>query len=63
MFCPTANCTYRSIWVANSPEATVSKINTQTMEEEGRYLTRGDAFGNPSRTSVSLSGNVAVAVS
>jgi DNA-binding beta-propeller fold protein YncE len=49
------------IWVANSPESTISKINTMTMVEEGRYLTRPDAVGNPSRTSVSLSGAVAVA--
>ncbi len=49
------------IWVANSPESTISKINTMTMLEEGRYLTRPDSAGNPSRTSVSLSGAVAVA--
>ncbi len=49
------------IWVANSPESTISKINTVTMMEEGRYLTRPDSAGNPSRTSVSLSGAVAVA--
>jgi DNA-binding beta-propeller fold protein YncE len=49
------------IWVANSQESTISKINTETMVEEGRYLTREDLIGNPSRTSVSLSGK-AVAV-
>jgi hypothetical protein len=48
------------IWVANSPENTISKINTQTLVEEGRYETR-DTFGNPSRTSVALSGHMAVA--
>jgi hypothetical protein len=48
------------IWVANSPENTISKINTQTLVEEGRYQTR-DSFGNPSRTSVALSGHMAVA--
>lgn len=48
------------IWVANSPESTISKINTQTLVEEGRYVTR-DTPGNPSRTSVALSGHVAVA--
>ena len=53
--------TYSYIWIANSPESTVTKINTETMEEEGRYLTRADAAGNPSRTSVSISGR-AVAV-
>jgi hypothetical protein len=49
------------IWVANSGESTVSKINTTNLVEEGRYRTRADSAGNPSRTSVSLSGR-AVAV-
>ena len=49
------------IWVANSAEGTLSKINTQTLEEEGRYITRPDHAGRPSRTSVNLSGDVAVA--
>lgn len=42
------------IWIANSTQSTVSKLNTQTMVEEGRYLTRDDQAGNPSRTSVSI---------
>jgi hypothetical protein len=46
------------IWVANSGQGTVSKINTTTLLEEGRYTTRPDGVGNPSRTSVSLSGQV-----
>lgn len=49
------------IWVANSPEGTVSKIDTTTVQEVARYRTRGDAMGNPSRTSVSISGR-AVAI-
>jgi hypothetical protein len=50
------------IWIANHTLSTISKINTITMEEEGRYLTRADGNGSPSRTSVSLSGRkVAVA--
>jgi hypothetical protein len=52
------------IWIANTGDtsgATVSKINTQTLVEEGRYLTRQDSGGNPSRTSVALSGHAAVA--
>jgi hypothetical protein len=49
------------IWVANSGEGTISKVNTQTLLEEGRYRTRADAAGSPSRTSVNLSGDVAVA--
>lgn len=48
------------IWIANSSQNAVSKINTETMVEEGRYLVHPGA-GNPSRTSVSLSGDVAVA--
>jgi hypothetical protein len=48
------------IWIANSSQNAVSKINTQTLIEEGRYLVHPNN-GNPSRTSVSLSGDVAVA--
>lgn len=48
------------IWVANSSQNAVSKINTQTMIEEGRYLVH-PGNGNPSRTTVSLSGDVAIA--
>ncbi|MCR9162451.1 MAG: hypothetical protein ACE37F_19560 [Nannocystaceae bacterium] len=53
--------TFSYIWIANSSESTVSKINTQTMVEEGRYITRADSIGSPSRTSVNLNGNMAVA--
>lgn len=49
------------IWIANSVEGTVSKIDTETLEEVGRYLTRPDGAGDPSRTSVNLNGDVAVA--
>ncbi len=49
------------IWIANSPESTVSKIDTVTLVEVGRYLTRQDGAGDPSRTSVNLNGDVAVA--
>jgi len=49
------------IWIANSQQGTISKINTQTIIEEGRFLTRQDQNGSPSRTSVSLTGNVVVA--
>ena len=48
------------IWIANSGQSTVSKINTVTLIEEARYSTRATP-GNPSRTSVALSGNMAVA--
>lgn len=49
------------IWVANSSQGTISKINTATLVEEGRYRVRPDSAGSPSRTSVNLSGDVAVA--
>ncbi len=49
------------IWVSNSQESTISKINTATMVEEARYITREDSSGNPSRTSVNFNGDVAVA--
>lgn len=49
------------IWIANSGQNTMSKINTVTMVEEGRYLVRPDNLGNPSRTSVNLSGDVVIA--
>jgi len=45
------------IWIANSSQNTVSKVNTKTGVEEGRYYVEG---GSPSRTSVNLQGDVAV---
>lgn len=48
------------IWIANSGQGTVSKIDTVTLEEVGRYYTK-QSTGDPSRTSVNLSGDVAVA--
>src|SRR5688572_1625164 len=51
---------YSYIWIANSSEGTVSKIDTVSLVEVGRYRTHPD-FGDPSRTSVSLNGDVAVA--
>jgi streptogramin lyase len=44
------------VWIANSGNSTFSKLNATSMVEEGRYLTRADANGDPSRTSVALSG-------
>jgi len=49
------------LWAANSSEGTISKIDTETVTEVGRFQVRPDGAGSPSRTSVSLSGNVAVA--
>ena len=49
------------LWACNSTQGTISKIDTQSVTEVGRYYTRPDTSGSPSRTSVSLSGHVAVA--
>jgi hypothetical protein len=49
------------LWAANSSEGTIAKIDTATVTEVGRFITRPDQNGDPSRTSVSLSGHVAVA--
>lgn len=48
------------IWIANSAQGTISKIDTATMIEGGRYQAK-PAGGDPSRTSVNLEGDVAVA--
>ncbi len=48
------------IWIANSSQGTVSKINTFTGDEQGRYRT-GPDDPDPSRTSVNQLGDVAVA--
>ena len=59
--CPDTGLEFSYIWIANSPQGTISKINTETLVEEGRYYVRPDHEGSPSRTSVSLSGDVVVA--
>lgn len=51
---------YSYIWIADSAQNAVSKVNTQSMVEEGRYRVH-PGEGDPSRTSVSLSGDVAIA--
>jgi DNA-binding beta-propeller fold protein YncE len=49
------------IWIANSAQNTVSKIDTKTMTELGRYVVSPGANSQgPSRTSVNLDGDVAV---
>jgi hypothetical protein len=48
------------IWVSNSPEGTVSKIDTVSAMEIARYAT-GASAPDPSRTSVNLLGDVAIA--
>jgi hypothetical protein len=49
------------LWAANSEQGTITKMDTKTVTEVGRYIVRPDSNGSPSRTSVSLSGHVAVA--
>ncbi|HLT36946.1 MAG TPA: hypothetical protein VK034_11695 [Enhygromyxa sp.] len=50
------------IWIANSTEGTVSKVDTETAIELARYATGpGPDNPDPSRTSVNLFGDVAIA--
>jgi DNA-binding beta-propeller fold protein YncE len=49
----------RYIWISNSPDGTVSKINTQTGVEEARFIA-GPGQADPSRTSVNLLGDAVV---
>ncbi len=51
------NTTFPYIWVANSGEGTISKLDVNTGEELGRYRT-GPSNGSPSRTTVDQDGNV-----
>ncbi|MCA9685689.1 MAG: hypothetical protein KC457_26165, partial [Myxococcales bacterium] len=48
------------IWVANSPQGTVSKIDTQMATEVARYNSGPAGATDPSRTSVSGNGKFAV---
>jgi streptogramin lyase len=57
--CDDAEFSY--VWISNSSQNSVTKLNTRTMVEEGRYWTRPDQGGSPSRTSVSVDGR-AVAI-
>ncbi|MEZ4428346.1 MAG: hypothetical protein R3A51_11735 [Nannocystaceae bacterium] len=54
------NLLFANIWISNSPQGTVSKIDTETMVEVARYYTAPSQAGDPSRTSVNLQGDVAV---
>lgn len=45
------------IWIANSPQSAVAKVDTTTFEELGRYAS---GSGDPSRTSVNGAGDVYV---
>jgi hypothetical protein len=61
------DCDLSYLWVADHSSNTsrepnsILKINTKTLQVEGRFLTRPDGGGNPSRTSVNLVGDVVVA--
>ncbi len=58
----TASTTLPFIWVPNSNQGTVSKVDTSTGRELGRYRTcPSNLYGNPSRTTVDLYGNCWVA--
>jgi streptogramin lyase len=48
----------RVIWIANSGQGTVSKIDTTTNEELGRYYTDPGQMGDPSRSTVNPHGDV-----
>ena len=53
--------TFDYIWIANTSQGTVSKINTMNGMEEGRYYTHPNpGQAQPSRTSVNQYGDVAV---
>jgi streptogramin lyase len=51
---------YHFIWVPNSNLGTISKVDTVTGKEIGRYRVNSDSThgGNPSRTTVDLNGDV-----
>ena len=51
----------RYVYVANSGDGTVSKIDPVTFKEVARYCTAPGCAADPSRTSVSLDGNVGIA--
>ncbi|MCA9681167.1 MAG: hypothetical protein KC457_03160 [Myxococcales bacterium] len=48
------------IWIANSTEGTVSKIDTVSTIEEGRFIVTDNPAQQPSRTSVNQFGDMAV---
>ena len=45
------------IWVPNQNEGSISKVDTRTGREIGRYRVGGGTGANPSRTTVDLQGN------
>ncbi len=60
---PEGDADFSFIWISNSEEGTVSKIDTKTGTELGRYYASpAGPEGDPSRTSVNLEGDVVVSV-
>lgn len=53
----SSSSSFPFIWVPNSNEGTVSKVDTLTGLELARYKTSNLTYGNPSRTTVDLEGN------
>ncbi|KIG15210.1 Methionine ABC transporter ATP-binding protein [Enhygromyxa salina] len=62
---PGGEIEFSNIWIANSPDGTISKIDTLSATEIGRFQVTPQPANNvlvgPSRTSVSLYGDMAVA--
>jgi len=56
----TVNTLLRYVWVPNSIDGTISKIDSFTQVEVGRYNVGLSAASDPSRTSVDLAGNMFV---
>ncbi|MCP4675003.1 MAG: hypothetical protein GY854_05760 [Deltaproteobacteria bacterium] len=50
----------KNLWIANEGEGTVSKVDTELIEETGRYRVGMTLDPSPSRTSVDLAGDVFV---
>ncbi len=53
------NFDFSYIWIANSSQGTVSKIDTTTLKEVGRYRTDDVQNSSPSRTAVNVDGRFA----
>jgi cysteine-rich repeat protein len=47
------------IWIANSPQGTVSKVDTVLLQEVGRFYTDTAVNSSPSRTAVNVDGRFA----
>jgi hypothetical protein len=52
---------FSNVWVADTNGSTVLKVDTRTLTERARYHTHATPTAMPSRTSVSLNGDVAIA--